>query len=164
MTFANELPRRICLNEGCELTAYRDSLGIWTIGYGFNLERADAHTILAKLGVDVPDGWANLSISGTVASELLDLEIAPLVERARSSLASGVFDKLCDPRKFVVCDLEYNLGHDGWLEFTGTRHLISTAQYIAAGAHLENSDWYKQTGARAVRNVQMMRSGFWVAQ
>jgi len=38
--------------EGEESCVYNDSLGIPTIGIGFNLERSDAPALIAGLGLD----------------------------------------------------------------------------------------------------------------
>ena len=39
-------------SEGFRSKVYKDSLGIKTIGYGFNLEQSGAKQIMAKYGLD----------------------------------------------------------------------------------------------------------------
>ena len=39
-----------------------------------------------------------------------------------------MFDALTDARRFVLCDLEFNLGSRGWLEFSSTRAIVNAAQ------------------------------------
>jgi len=162
--FQAELHRRISLNEGCRLASYQDSLGVWTIGVGFNLERGDAHTILAKIGVVVPNGWEHLRITQAQCDALLAMTLVPIVELARASLIPNCFDNLVDARKFVICDLEFNLGDAGWCDFVETRGLIGLSHYAAAASHLQGSAWFGQVADRGVRDVAMMRSGVWVPQ
>jgi GH24 family phage-related lysozyme (muramidase) len=170
-----EVRRRIAINEGCRLTMYYDTVGVPTIAYGFNLENANAMAILQKAGVaDVAGVIAGrTALTQAQADSTFDQMLPGYVSDARGTLATGVFDKLSDARRFVVVDMTYNLGVAGWLGFPSARGAINAAvaatddatkraQYNRAADQMEDSAWYTQVGNRAKRNVAMMRSSGWV--
>lgn len=176
MAWLDEVRKRIAIDEGDRAKMYRDSLGIPTIGTGFNLTRPDARQALAKCGVSDIDGVINGTVALTPAQDmaLFDYAFSPIESQARASLATTIYDSMTDARRFVICDLVYNLGNDGWCEFTETRALLNEAQrskligspsshafFDAAAQHLASSLWFGQVGNRARRNVAMIRSGVW---
>ncbi len=173
----HEATSRIALSEGYRSTRYDDSLGIPTIGIGFNLQRGDANELLIQCGSSLASCMQNESLSGTQVYRLFALSFAPIVAQARASLQATHFDNMSDARRFVLCDLVYNLGETGWLGFAGTRALIDAgchfnalgdhatahASFGQAGDHLTASAWYAQVGNRAKRDVAMLRSSNWCA-
>lgn len=171
-----QVRRRIAISEGERTTMYHDSRGIPTIGIGFNLLRADARDALAKVGVTDIAGVLNgdVALSQNQVNELFDYSFAPIVTDARNSLVDGVFDALSDARRFVICDLVFNMGFAGWGQFVNTRAAIVTAQkakganspdahalFVAAANDLRQSDWFSQVGDRAKRDCAMMQVGIW---
>ncbi len=177
-SWMKELERRITISEGCSATRYFDSRGIPTIGIGFNLQRADTYGALLKAGVAptmveaVINGTASLTQPQIEA--LLTYSLWPIISDARTSLASGIYDVLTPARRFVICDLVYNLGLAGWMGFPNTRLAISAAQrakaaeatdahalFVAAANDLRQSDWYGQVGDRAKRDCAMLEVGVW---
>jgi GH24 family phage-related lysozyme (muramidase) len=170
-----EVRRRIAVNEGCRLRMYYDTVGIPTIAYGFNLQNANAKAILQKAGVTDIAGVISgaTSLTQAQADSTFDQMLPHYVNGARGTLASGVFGKLSDARRFVVVDMTYNLGVAGWMGFPSARAAINAAvaatdapakkaQYNKAADQMKNSAWYSQVGNRAKRNVAMMRSSGWV--
>ena len=167
---------RIAIDEGEKLSRYRDSKGIWTLGIGYNLERGDAGTVLRACGIDYAAVMADRPITTAQAATLFVACFSPIVSEARASLPAGIFDSLSDARRFVVCDLNYNLGAAGWLDFSTSRSLLAEAQaaksagrsdaahtlFGVCAAHLAASAWAAQTGDRARRNVAMITSGEYV--
>ena len=75
--------------EGCKLTAYRDIVGVWTIGFG--------HTKTAREG---------MVITQVVADQLLALDVA---EHARGVWKS-LFVKLEQHQFDAVVSLAFNVG------------------------------------------------------
>jgi lysozyme len=168
-----EVKCRIGISEGCRLTMYYDTMGIPTIGYGFNLQRGTA----ALAVCDIEDLAAVIagaaSITQVQADALFALDLPQYVAAARASLPLGIFDRLSDARRFVVTDLTYNLGASGWEAFASTRNLLAAAVdtkapmtahalYGEAADHLAASAWAGQVGNRALRDIAMMRSSTWV--
>ena len=180
MTFQQwqtEVQRRIGINEGYSKTVYMDSASPPnpTIGIGFNLNRSDAREALTKIGADYDAVLKGKPLTDHQASELFALSFAPILDEARASLQPSHFDSMTDARRFVICDLVFNLGNAGWLGFTKTRNLIDQACHAlrsgnAAGAHvlfeeaaagLQGSAWYSEVGNRSRRDCAMMRTSNW---
>lgn len=164
---------RLELNEGFKTTKYQDSLGIWTIGVGFNLERPDARAMLAQVGASYDAVMAFMPLTGVQVVRLLELSVAPIIDEARSSLQPMHYDLLSDARRCAVADLDFNLGLQGWMAFYGVRGLLDEAVHNAvrlhdptrahilfgqAADHLLTTAYASQVGARATRNAQMLRS------
>jgi GH24 family phage-related lysozyme (muramidase) len=173
-----EVQRRIGISEGDRAVMYHDSEGIPTIGIGFNLQRADASSALQQAGVPASEAPAVMSgaqpLTTAQISALFAISFAPIVAEARDSLAAGVFDAMTDARRFVICDLVYNMGDGGWVAFTNTRAAIATAEeakeanatdahplFVEAAQDLSESAWFSQVGDRAGRDVAMLREGVW---
>lgn len=170
-----EVERRIRISEGCQAKRYYDTQGVATIGIGFNLERADAYAALEHCGCADPSSVlaGTMTLAPAQIDALFAYSFAPIQDQARASLAPGIFEALTDARRFVVCDLVYNLGNEGWLGFAPTRALINAGQaaknaldlvrahdnFEAAADHLTQSAWYGQVADRAKRDVAMLRVG-----
>jgi GH24 family phage-related lysozyme (muramidase) len=167
---------RTTINEGLRLKAYRDKFGYWTIGIGHNLITGSAKSLTdAGIKTTASNLILGMTITPAQAQRLFENDFVPCVTRARGSLIPGVFDFLSDARRYVLADLEFNLGDAGWLQFANTRSLINQAQqaknkgktkeahalFLSAGDHLMVSDYYKQVGNRAKRNVAMLRMGIY---
>jgi GH24 family phage-related lysozyme (muramidase) len=172
-----EIDRRIAINEGLRLTPYQDTMGIWTVGIGYNLEQAPRDTVcshLAAAGCPNPAQVLDTHspITYEVATTLFNQILPNYIAAASSSLDPDIFDALTPARQYVLVDLEYNLGQRGWLGFNHTRGLINLAQrtkntgdfgqashYFGLVADaLVYSDWAKQVGNRALRDEACMRS------
>jgi hypothetical protein len=169
--------KRIGVNEGYAKTVYMDSANPPnpTVGVGFNLNRGDARQALARIGADYNAVLNGTPLTDQQVSQLFAYSFAPIVDQARASLAPFHFDSLSDARRFVVCDLTFNLGNQGWLGFVNTRALLDQACHAlragdGATAHtlfgqvadaLASSAWYSQVGNRAKRDCAMMRTSNW---
>jgi len=121
------------------MTAYQDIKGIWTIGYGTNLQKL---VIKEELAVE----W--------LTDHLDQAEM----------LAGGFpwFADLSQPRKDVVIEMIYNLGLAGFGKFGKMHRAVLEKRWDDAAAEMLDSDWRKQVGLRAERLAQQMRSGeYW---
>jgi hypothetical protein len=172
----DEARKRIAINEGSRNTVYMDSASPPnpTIGIGFNLNRDDARQALARIGADYDAVKSGTALTDAQVAELFAYSFAPIVDEARASLQPFHFDSLSDARRFVVCDLVYNLGNAGWTSFVHTRALLDQACHAQRvgdpAAHdlfgqvasaLADSAWYSQVGNRAKRDCAMMRTSNW---
>ena len=121
----------------------------------------------------VVDG--ELPLTPLEIANLFDYSFAPVVSEARASLGVGIFDSLTDARRFVVCDLVYNLGYGGWMSFYRARMLVNDAQrakiwshgnahelFVEAANDLRSTLWAQQVGERAVKDCAMLESGVYV--
>ncbi|HLY01594.1 MAG TPA: hypothetical protein VKR56_03770 [Candidatus Cybelea sp.] len=173
-----EVKRRVAIDEGDEAKMYHDTKGVPTIGVGFNLRRADARTALERVGVPASDvdgvmGGA-IALTQTQINALFEYSFAPVLSDARASLPDGIFDAMTDARRFVICDLVFNLGAPQWNGFGETIGLIAAAQtaknhgahdahakFVQAANHMRTLPWYRQTGDRSKRDCAMMQVGDW---
>jgi len=128
----------IKFHEGFRATPYRDTRGVLTIGYG---QRVD-----------------ELSISEKLALQMLQVKVCNLEVKLAHIDWFGGLDSV---RQDVIIDMAYQLGIDGVLGF---HEMIAHIEYqdwsLAANAMLD-SDWAKQTPARAKQLAAMMRTGEW---
>ena len=135
-------------DEGTRLVVYDDATGALvkpgstlkghpTIGTGRAL---DAH-----------------GISPSEALMLLNNDIDSVLNSCEA--AFPWWSKLDDVRQRVLCNMAFNLGFAGLLEFRTMLGYMGQGQYGLAADAMEASEWYGETGARAVRLVGMMRNG-----
>ncbi|HTW50156.1 MAG TPA: lysozyme [Acidobacteriaceae bacterium] len=102
--------------EGCELTAYQDQVGVWTIGYG--------HT--------GPDVVAGLTITQDQAQALL----AQDVQSAAACVNNSVTVQLSQDEFDALVDFVFNLGVGAFEGSTLLRDL-NAANFTAAAAEFD---------------------------
>lgn len=129
--------------EGFRAYAYQDSLGFWTIGYGHLIDvrkggQMDADLLLTQLQRDITRkaGFLNKNI---VYNELGSYQQAALVSMA-----------------FQLGEAGINAFHEMWSK-------LAQRDYQGAAEAALNSDWAKQTPARAQREARMLQTNAWVA-
>jgi lysozyme len=141
--------RLIQLEEGCKLTAYRDSGGIWTIGYGYNLE-AHGYTPDECEGLTWTQEQADAALADEIQSVLAELD-------RRWPKWRG----LDEVRQAAIVSSVYQLGAPGASKFFATIHAIQSRDWETAATQMLASRWAKQTPARVQRNAEMIRTGRW---
>ena len=135
------LLEEIKLDEGCRLLPYRDTEGVWTIGWG--------HT---------GDGVGPGIIWGQgMADRMLDHDI----EIAIGSLDAHLpwWRELDDVRQNVLADMCFNIGITKLLKFQHMLAALEAHDFAHAADQMRLSLWAKQVGDREVRLERMMRSG-----
>jgi lysozyme len=102
--------------EGCKLTAYRDPIGVWTIGYGT--------TARAGLGI-IPTG--GMTITQAEADQLLADGLNKFADQIRPMINVGLNDN-----QFGACvSLAYNIGGHGFSTSSALKH-INAGDYAKA--------------------------------
>lgn len=120
---------------------YKDPLGIWTIGDGFN--------------VDGDHG-------GGLDDDECNFILAHRVEKARALCDSYKwFSTLDETRQFIVIDMMYNMGPGAFAQFHHLHDALSAKDYNTCADQMAQSKWDAQTGKRADRLERIMRSGVW---
>jgi lysozyme len=135
---SSDIEKRILsVHEARVPHAYQDSLGYWTIGVGHLIDKAKG---------------------GRLPEFIIDLLLEYDIEEHRKRLPDWVH-QLDAVRRYVLLDMTFNLGSlDGWPIFLTQ---VQSGMWEAAAKNMENSKWYKQVKTRAVRLVEMMRTGKW---
>lgn len=126
-------------DEGLRLTAYRDTVGVWTVGYGH------AH---------VPPGtiWTRQKAEQVLRDDAL--------KHGRELEAKAPWIANLDPvRRRVLWNMAFNLGVNGLLGFKNTLAMIQRGEYAKAAQGMLNSKWARQVGQRAQRLANQMRDG-----
>ena len=130
--------------EGCRLTAYKDTLGKWTIGWGHLLEPED-------------HDWTGYAITQAAADAWLDQDM-----RAARALAVDFphYYAMNDVRQAVCISMCYQLGSSPlyWPHFTGALEVTDWKGAAVAGL---DSLWAKETPSRAQLEMLMLETGNW---
>jgi lysozyme len=132
----SHLLRSIKEHEGLRLRAYQDTVGVWTIGYGQNLQVLEIDEALAEK-------WLNHKIDEAIR------DAASLPEYA-------VMDEV---RQDVLIELVYNMGLATVKKFVNTRRAMLEGRYDDAAAGMLQSKWARQVGKRADRLASQMKTG-----
>jgi lysozyme len=131
-------------SEGLKLSAYTDTRGLWTIGYGHLLEPQDKD-------------WTGYCITAEQADELLSQDML----HARFTAAEFPhYAELSDVRQAVLISMAFQLGSKPllWPHFMAA---LEAKDYVGAAAAGLDSEWHQQTPARAEREMAMLSSGNW---
>ena len=160
---------RIKRHEGVRLNAYKDSLGIWTIGVGFNLERQGANDALKKHGINPDMIWAAIEEARKAGRK----STAPLINDAQvdALLEDDVRDCLTDLRQLVpgfdaypqsaqevLADMRFQLGPARLRAFKNTVKAFQDRRWKDATAGMRASLAYKQTPERWEENAKAIES------
>ncbi|NBP01007.1 MAG: hypothetical protein EBU90_12890 [Proteobacteria bacterium] len=144
-------------HEGIKPAVYKDTLGVPTIGIGFNMLRPDARRLFKKLGVSYDD-----ALSGKISltdQQIKDLFILCLkIAYADAKLFVPSFDGLPKDIKLGLLDLSFNLGYPRLSKFKKTKQYIIDGQYDKAALELKNSKWATQVGRRANSIIKLFSS------
>lgn len=133
----------IAESEGLKLTAYVDTEGYWTIGYGHKLplnQEWDGHKI-------APEEADNLLTEDMREARIIAGEFPH-------------FTELNDVRQAVLISMAFQLGAKPllWPHFMAA---LEARDYAAAADAGLDSRWHRQTQARCEREMTMLRTGNW---
>lgn len=130
---------QIMRDEGLRLQAYQDSLGVWTIGYGTNLQVLEIDEATAR-------AWMTHE-----------------VQRIRTALDIRLpwLKHLDEPRVAAVVNLAYNVGVIGLLKFRRMLEALKERDYAQAAAEIRSSLYATQVGPRAQRIARQIQEGEW---
>jgi lysozyme len=151
------LASQVARYEGIRTTMYHDSLGIPTVGIGFNLNRSDARAHIEALGLNynqVRNGTQSLTSVQILTLFRADLQTAQ--NNARTLVPN--YDTLPPTVQRVVADMTFNLGASRFGQFVELRRALAARDFAQAAHEMENSRWYHQVGNRGRDLANTMRS------
>lgn len=123
--------------EGCRLTAYKDSVGVWTIGYGTtNADRTITGTAIVsglKINQATADEWLKKSV---------DVKYGPKVKKY-----NGIYNWNQNEYDALV-SFAYNIGSIDQLTANGTRNRSTIAEKILQ---------YNKAGGKALAGLTRRR-------
>lgn len=142
-------------DEGFDPEPYKDSLGIWSLGIGRNLEANPLTGAEWKQLLDAGELILTLSHQGALrllSSGVQDAQI----QCAMTFKWWGTLDEV---RRDVIANLCFNLGLTRLMAFRKMLQAMSLHDYDTAAAELEDSRWFTQVGKRGPRLVAQLRTG-----
>jgi lysozyme len=137
----SKLLESVKLHEGLRLKAYQDSVGVWTIGYGENLQELEIDEALAE-------AWLEES----------------LIKAEQYARNYSFYHSLSQPRKDVLIEMIFNMGPSRVRGFTNALAAMKAGRYEDAAMEMLDSKWARQVGNRAKRLAKQMETGkYWNA-
>lgn len=151
------LRQELIRDEGLRLRTYRCTAGKLTIGVGRNLDGVGIRQQeTARLGISRASCISN-GITRDQAMALLEADI----DACEAALDRKLpwWRRLSPVRQRVILNMCFNMGIGVLLTFRNTLKAMEQGRYADAEAGMERSKWRRQVKARAVRLMEMMRSG-----
>jgi len=131
------LREQLIIDEGKRTSAYKDSLGYWTIGVG--------RLIDASMGGFLRDDEINLMLDNDILSARKDCKkLFP------------DYDTFSQDRQDALANMMFNLGIKKFTNFTTTVGHINAGRWAEAQESAKQSLWYKQVGKRAERVIKQL--------
>lgn len=134
------LRQELVRDEGLRLVAYRDSVGLWTIGVGHLLGTSPRMS----------------NITAREAYALMEADIDDALKVVLRLVPA--FDALSDGRQRALANMAFNLG-DRLEQFIHFLTAVRAADWIAAASEMMLSKWARQVGARALRLHDLVLGG-----
>jgi len=124
-------------DEGVKLKAYQDTVGIWTIGIGRNLQ--------------------DVGVSMDEAEYMLANDIDVAVGELQRTF--DWFEGLSDARQRVCINMCFNLGLSRLLGFRKFLAAMAIGDWETAGIEMLDSKWSRQVGVRSTRLKDLLLEG-----
>ena len=123
-------------HEGFRGEAYQDSEGVWTIGYGTNLQT-----------MKCSEAWAEVKCH------------EKLTECQEALSHHPVYRNLSEARQDVLVEMAYNIGVSGLYGFKNMWVALGEGKYNDAAAEGMDSKWATQVGSRARNLMERLEAG-----
>lgn len=134
---SESLEQRLLRHEGIKLRAYKDSLGILTIGVGRNIE--------------------NVGISADEAMYLLQNDIDHVKDQVSQTFPWT--SEVDNVRLDVIYEMTFQLGISGVKKFPKMLDAVKSKDYATAASEMLNSAWHTQTPARCEELANLILNG-----
>ena len=134
-------------------------MGIKTIGYGFNLERAgsqealDAANITSSLE-DLKSG--KMKLTEEEASRLMMGEMGHFRNVAKRYVGEETWKNLSSNRQGILTNMAYNMGEGTLSNFKDLKAAIVKGDWKQAQVEMKDSAWSKQVKGRSDRLIARM--------
>lgn len=148
----------ITQHEGRMMRVYHDSLGIPTIGVGFNLNQAGARQLVANSGADYD---ALLNGTADLTNEQCDFLLDHCIINTLEWMA-GVFPDFFSyslNRQVALTDMGFNMGQSRFLGFKNMIAKIKAEDWNGAAQEALSSKWASQVHGRADEDASMLSQG-----
>ncbi len=142
-------------HEGVRQIAYRDSLGLRTIGVG--------HLVVPTKDIRLPDALSRAISAGRLTSDQVE-ELFKIDLEEHEEVLRTYYPWIADldpVRQAVLIDMAFNMGPAflaGWPNFV---RQLQAGDWKGAAANMRGTRWAKQVKGRAVRLAAMIETGEW---
>ena len=140
-------------DEGFRGKVYRDTLGVPTIGYGFNVNEPSIRKMLPP---DVLSGKRDLNKEE--ANNIFDKAYDVAYKDASKYVGSNVFNKLSDSQQDVLVNMSYAMGSNKLNGFKRLKKALIDKNYEQASKEILNSKWAGQVKGRANRLAKQIKN------
>lgn len=137
-------------NEGTRYEAYKDTIGILTIGVGHNC-CAQPVPGITRVGDRLTENQVEV---------LFERDYRRAEEDAHV-LLRGAWESLNEVRRAVFIDMVFNMGKRSVSRFIRVIRFTMMARYKEAAMQLMQSRYAQQVPNRAKRNASMLETGMW---
>jgi len=147
-------------DEGFRKGVYKDTMGIKTVGYGFNLERAGSQEALDAAGIKKSLAGlkgGKLQLTKEEADRLMRGEYPHFADAAKRFVGKETWNQLTLNRQKILTNMAYNMGEDGLKKFENLRTALQAGDYQTASTEMLDSDWSGQVKGRADRLAARMK-------
>jgi len=152
-----EVSDTIARHEGRDNTVYHDTMGIPTIGVGFNLNRSDAREKIEGVGANYDNIRSGReSLTDTQVDSLFQDSLNEAIGTAQRFLPN--FSEQPSEVQGVLVNMAFNLGPNRLGGFVNFRTALENNDYSTAADEMIDSQWYGQVGNRSRELVNTMRS------
>lgn len=132
----DRLRKTIIRHEGSRLKMYQDTLGIWTIGVGHNIQEK--------------------GISPDVMALILEEDLAESIADLKRNIS--FFSDLPEQIQEALVNLCFNMGIPRLLQFKKTLAYLRDEDFKSAANELLDSRYAAQVGQRAIEISDMIRT------
>jgi len=132
----DRLRKTIIRHEGSRLKMYQDTLGIWTIGVGHNIQEK--------------------GISPDVMALILEEDLAEAIADLKRNIS--FFSDLPEQIQEALVNLCFNMGIPRLLQFKKTLAYLRDEDFKSAANELLDSRYAAQVGQRAIEISDMIRT------
>ena len=158
------LEQELIRDEGIRLRPYKDSLGIWSVAIGRNLEdKGLTRNELSSLGLNINLNKVQvisvLLERGLTKQECLML-LSNDIDDAWDDLTTALpwIEQKPEVVQRVLTNLCFNIGLSRLLGFKKTLAHIKADRYLEASQEMLNSRWASQVHDRALRLSNLIKS------
>ena len=152
-----DLIKQLAIHEGIELSVYKDSLGIDTVGIGRNLEhRGIADLELAHINKTMSEIYET-GITEEDAYFLAERDI-DIVE-GELFAAKPICNRLDGTRQMILIDMAFNMGVPRLKKFKKMWANLEGNNYELASIEMLDSRWADQVKGRATKLSEAMKTG-----
>jgi lysozyme len=126
----------ITRHEGARLEMYQDSLGIWTIGVGHNIQEK--------------------GISDRVMDLMLEEDLQEAIDEVKRNVS--FFTEMPEQVQEALVNLSFNMGIPRLMQFKKTLAYLREGDFTSAASELLDSRYATQVGERAIEIADMIRT------